>query len=107
MCRQVSGEGRFRWLHAEPGRQRDVFAAAADAHGRQAWVLTCEQILDEGWFGPTVNDQARRRLGDVAIVAREHWSFADPADRTPSWLVARHGSLSPEEMHVPLLTFTS
>lgn len=107
LCRQVSGEGRFRWLHAEPGRQRDVFAAAADAHCHQAWVLTCEQILDEGWFGPTVNDQARRRLGDVAIVARDHWSFADPADRTPSWLVARHGSLSPEEMHVPLLTFTS
>ena len=78
-----------------------------NAHGHQAWVLTCEQILDEGWFGPTVNDQARRRLGDVAIVARDHWSFADPADRTPSWLVARHGSLSPEEMHVPLLTFTS
>ena len=71
---------------------------------QQAWVLTCEQILDEGWFGPTVNDQARRRLGDVAAVARDHWSFADPADRTPSWLVARHGSLSPEEMHVPLLT---
>ena len=59
---------------------------------------------------PTKRDsscQARRRLGDVAIVAREQWSFADPADRTPSWLVARHGSLSPEEMHVPLLTFTS
>ena len=69
LCRQVSGEGRFRWLHAEPGRHRDVFAAAADAHGQQAWVLTCEQILDEGWFGPTVNDQARRRLGDVAVVA--------------------------------------
>ena len=66
----MSGEGRFRWLHAEPGRHRDVFAAAADAHGQQAWVLTCEQILDEGWFGPTVNDQARRRLGDVAVVAR-------------------------------------
>ncbi|MEO0495701.1 MAG: alkaline phosphatase family protein [Actinomycetota bacterium] len=107
LCRQVSGEGRFRWLHAEPGHHRDVLDAAADAHGEHAWVLTQDQILDDGWFGPTVSDRARRRLGDVAVVARDHWSFADPADRTPSWLVARHGSLSPEEMHVPLLTFAS
>lgn len=107
LTRQISGEGRFRWLHAEPGRHRDVFDAATAAHGEQAWVLTRDEVLDAGWFGPTVTDTARNRLGDVAVVARGHWSFSDPADATPSWLVARHGSLSPEEMHVPLLTFAS
>ena len=48
-----------------------------------------------------------RAFGIAAILTAVSWSWDGPADATPSWLVARHGSLSPEEMHVPLLTFAS
>ena len=33
-----SGEGRFRWLHARPGRATALLEAARACHGRQAWV---------------------------------------------------------------------
>ncbi len=97
-----SGEGRFRWLHARPGRS-DALFEAAQAHADTAWVVTRDQTIDEGWWGPVVSDAARQRLGDVALVAREPVSFHDAADSGPYELIGRHGSLTPDEMYVPLL----
>ena len=34
----ISGEGRFRWLHARPGATAGVADAATDLHGDVAWV---------------------------------------------------------------------
>ncbi|MEM9202786.1 MAG: alkaline phosphatase family protein [Actinomycetota bacterium] len=102
-----SGEARFRWLHAEPGHQRALLEAAEELHGNRAWIRSAEQTIDEGWFGPTVTEQARRRLGDVAVVAHDDWYFVDPVEGSQSWLLGRHGSLTPAEMHVPLLTYTT
>ena len=98
-----SGEGRFRWLHARPGREAALAEAAAAHHGDVAWVCTRDQTIDEGWWGERVTDAARHRLGDVALVAAAPVSFHDPADSGPFELVGRHGSLTPDEMHVPLL----
>jgi len=102
-----SGEARFRWLHAEPGRRRDLLSAAEDHHGEQAWVRSVEQIVDEGWFGDSVSDDARSRLGDVALVAKGKNWFADPIDGGRIELIGRHGSLTPDEMLVPMISFVS
>jgi hypothetical protein len=101
--RLLSGEGRFRWLHARPGREADLLDAATAAHGEQAWVVTLEQVLDGGWLGPRVTSAARSRLGDVAVVAHDPVSFDDPADTGAIVLRCRHGSLTPAEVRVPLL----
>lgn len=98
-----SGEGRFRWLHAVPGAAGDLLDAATDAHGDVAWVVSAEQLLDEGWFGPVVTPAAAGRLGDVALVAREPIAFDDPTDTGPFQLVSRHGSVTSAEMLVPLV----
>jgi len=98
-----SGEGRFRWLHARSGRLHDLASACETHHGHLAWVRTREQTIDEGWWGPSATDDARRRLGDVALVAREPVAFHDPADSGPYELVGRHGSLTSAEVLVPLL----
>lgn len=103
MVRTQSGEGRFRWLHARPGAQQDLFAACRDGHAEQAWVVTREQVIDEGWFGSAVSAPVASRLGDVALVAREPVTFYDAADSGPFELVCRHGSLTSAEMLVPLL----
>ncbi len=52
--RTQSGEARFRWLHAQPGAEVALYEAAKEHHSDVAWVVTREQILDEGWFGPKV-----------------------------------------------------
>jgi predicted AlkP superfamily pyrophosphatase or phosphodiesterase len=98
-----SGEGRFRWLHAVPGAETELLEAATRHHGDVAWVLSRDQILAAGWFGPTVVPEAAARLGDVALVAREDVSFDDPADTGPYELVGRHGSMTSAEVSVPLL----
>jgi predicted AlkP superfamily pyrophosphatase or phosphodiesterase len=103
LTRSQSGEGRFRWLHARPGGADDLLAVATAAHGDQAWVVAREQVLADGWFGPSISAPIARRLGDVALVARQDVSFDDPADSGPTALVCRHGSLTAAEMYVPLL----
>ncbi len=98
-----SGEGRFRWLHARPGRARQLLEVTRDHHEEIAWVRSVEEVLDEQWFGPRVSPAARARLGDVALVARDPVSFIDPNDTGPYELVGRHGGLTSAEMLVPLL----
>jgi predicted AlkP superfamily pyrophosphatase or phosphodiesterase len=97
-----SGEGRFRWLHARPGRARQLLEAA-EAHSDTGWVVSRDQIVDEGWFGPRILDQVRARLGDVALVAREPVAYVDPMDSGPYHLIGRHGSLTQDEMLVPFV----
>ncbi|WP_426572604.1 alkaline phosphatase family protein [Aquihabitans sp. McL0605] len=98
-----SGEGRFRWLHARPGRTDALLEAAQAHHTDTAWVVSRDQTVDEGWWGERVTDVARQRLGDVALVAHAPVSFGDVADSGPFELIGRHGSLTAAEMFVPLL----
>ena len=97
-----SGEGRFRWLHAKRGREQ-ALAEAAAMYADVAWVVTQQQVLDEQWFGPRVADDIRRRMGDVALVPYAPVSFDEPLDGGAFQLVCRHGSLTADEMLVPLL----
>lgn len=98
-----SGEPRFRWLHAKAGASSELAAAAEELHGAQAWVRTKEQVIDEGWFGPTMAPEAASRLGDVALVAHAPVGFDDPGEPHADKLIGRHGSLTPAEMLVPVL----
>jgi len=101
--RLLSGEGRFRWLHARPGSEAALLDTATAAHADRGWVVPVEQVLDEGWLGPWVSSAARGRLGDVAVLARDAVSYDDPADTGAIVLRCRHGSLTAAEVRVPLL----
>jgi hypothetical protein len=103
---RCSGEARFRWLHAKSGHERALFDAADGCHTDVAWVVTIEQIVDEGWFGGSMGSEIRSRLGDVAVLSFEPTGFDDPADTGPFDLIARHGSLTSAEMLVPCLVAT-
>jgi hypothetical protein len=98
-----SGEGRFRWLHARAGRAADLQGAAVELLGEQAWVRSRSEAIEEGWFGPVVTDRAAGRLGDVLLAAKDALAFHDQHDTGPYVLVGRHGSLTPDEMLVPLV----
>ena len=102
LVRHQSGEGRFRWLHSVPGGHVELFDACRDAVSDSAWVVTLEQVIDEQWFGPTLAPRAKAVLGDVALVPFEPIAFSDPADTGPFELVSRHGSMTPDEVYVPL-----
>jgi len=103
----LSGEGRFRWLHARPGARDDLLAAATEQHSSEAWVRSREEIVEAGWFGGPLAPHVAARLGDVALVARDAVAFLDPADTGETRLAARHGSLTPAEMYVPLIAWSA
>ncbi len=103
LLRGQSGEARARWLHAVDGAADELLAAATSLYETDAWIVSREQVLDEGWFGPRVSPAAADRLGDVLLAARSDIAFDDPADTGPFMLVARHGSLTTAEMLVPLM----
>jgi predicted AlkP superfamily pyrophosphatase or phosphodiesterase len=100
---RLSGEGRFRWLHARRGTASDVVAAAQEIYAATAWVRTLDQLLEEGWLGPSPPAGVRARLGDVALVPFESIAFLDPSDTGEQRQAARHGSVTADEMLVPLL----
>lgn len=99
----LSGEGRFRWLHARPGTAARLAENAHRIYDDVAWVRTRRQVIDEGWLGGQPPPEIERRLGDVALVPFMPIAFLDPADVGESRLVCRHGSLTSAEALVPLL----
>lgn len=99
----LSGEGRFRWLHAHPGQIDEAAAAARSCYGGEAWIHTVEEVEALGWFGGSLSREGRARLGDVAVVPYRPVAYLDPAESGEHRLVCRHGSLTADEMHVPLL----
>ncbi len=99
----LGGEARFRQLWTTAGATDEVAARWRERCGSRAWVVTRDQAEQRGWFGP-LDPRVRPRIGDVLIAARG--TFAVLASRqfaVETRMRGFHGSLTPQEMHVPLL----
>lgn len=101
----VAGEPRCLQLHLEPGVDADDVAGAwREREGRRAWVATRAEATAAGWFG-AVDAEVAPRIGDVLVAARQPVAYyVDPEDRGRR-MIGQHGSLSPEELTIPLLRF--
>lgn len=98
------GDGRFRSLWAERNKRDELLATAREHYDDVAWVFTRDQLCNEGWLGPEPpSASVRRRIGDVVLAAREPIAFTDPTHQREVGMQAGHGSLTPEEMYVPIL----
>ena len=101
-----AGEHRVALLAPREGALRDVAAYCAE-HFSEAILATTEEAVALGLYGPNVSTIARRRLGDLVLIATGAWQYwytffaGDLGAHRGS-----HGALSPEEMLVPLLLWT-
>ena len=93
--------------HAARCDRRRWREAARDAFGDVAWVRTRDEMVEEGWLGGVPSATVSARLGDVVLAPFTATAFLDPADTGELRLLARHGSLTPEEMLIPLLSWPS
>jgi hypothetical protein len=103
----LGGEPRARHLYARRGAAADLLATWRDVLGDQAWVMSRDEAIKEGWFGP-VDPAMASRIGDV--VAAPAGSFAlvaTKAEPRESALLGMHGSLTPSEQLVPALLYTA
>ena len=103
--RSLGGEARARHVYAEPGAGDDVLAAWQDVLGDRMWVVSREEAIAGGWFGPSVPDRIRPRIGDVVAAAYARVGVMQRAvDPAHSRLVGHHGSMTAREQLVPLVT---
>jgi hypothetical protein len=103
----LGGEPRARHVYARPGAAAEVLAAWREVLGERAWVLSRDEAIKEGWFGP-VEAGMTERIGDVVAAAAGNTALvATQAEPRESALFGMHGSLTPSEQLIPGLVFTA
>jgi hypothetical protein len=99
----LGGEARFRHLYCRGGAVADVVATWREVLGERATVLTRTEAIARGWFGP-VSPAVLPRLGDVVVASHGDFAVISTTNfRYEAKLVGLHGSLTPDEMLIPIL----
>jgi hypothetical protein len=100
----LGGEARARHVYARPGAAADVLAAWTELLADRMWVVSRDEAIAAGWFGPEVADRVVPRIGDVVAAAYGDVAVtASVSEPLESTLVGLHGSMTPAEQRVPLL----
>ena len=102
-----AGESRAAYLYARPGQKDALRAYVTEQLADRFVLLDTEQALDAGLFGPLddLTPDLRVRLGDMVLIAKDdsRLSMRKREKEGDIALRGHHGSLTPEEMLVPLL----
>jgi hypothetical protein len=100
--RFLAGEARARHVVPVAGAARDVLAIWREVVGDRMWVLTRDEAIAAGWFGPVVTNAARRRIGEVVAAAFAPTGIVQrDVDPLQAMLTGHHGSLTDAERLVP------
>ena len=85
-----------------------MLATWREVLGERAWVMSREEAVKDGWFGPVgtaVSDAMAARIGDVVAACAGSWAVVCSKDEPlESSLIGMHGSLTAAEQLVPMLT---
>ena len=66
-------------------------------------VVTTQQLIDEGYFGPTISETFLSRVGNLVILPYRYqsvWWWEE--GKFQQWHYGHHGGLTPQEMEIPL-----
>ncbi|MGV9308344.1 alkaline phosphatase family protein [Nonomuraea sp. NPDC004354] len=98
------GEARARHLYTEPGAAPAVLETWRDLLDGKAWVVSRQEAVESGWFGPDVRREWLDRIGDVVAVPYADCAIlASETHPIEALFTGYHGSLTAAEQHVPLL----
>jgi hypothetical protein len=101
----IAGEPRALHVHlTDPGTAERTAARWQDYLGEHAAVATQQEAIATGLFGQ-VDEAMRVRVGDVVVAMAGRATVVDSRTQTAQSLnlIGVHGSLTPEELQVPLL----
>lgn len=97
----IGGEARFRHLYVRGGATEDVVDAWRAILGDRVEVRRRSEVAD--WLGP-LDPSVEARVGDVVVAARgTHAIMASKEFPNEGSMVGFHGSLTAEEMLIPIL----
>jgi hypothetical protein len=111
LARPPSGEGRASFLRAREGRLLEL-RSHLSAHLPADWVcLETRRLIHDGFLGPPPHHpELLERFGDLVVLPPRGATLAyrPPGFRGPelAGLLGGHGGLTPEELLVPLVTFS-
>lgn len=96
----IAGEARAVHVHAEPGRGPEVLARWREILAGRAWVLGPDEMPAVIGEGP-----GAAVVGDALVFMRDHWGVVDSRVQSAGSIaqVGVHGSLTAEEMLVPVM----
>ncbi len=66
-------------------------------------VVTTRQLIDEGFFGPSISETFLSRVGNLVILPYRYqsvWWWEE--GKFQQWHYGHHGGLTPQEMEIPL-----
>ncbi|MFG1683620.1 alkaline phosphatase family protein [Nonomuraea sp. NPDC049269] len=100
----LGGEARARHVYAEPGAASEVLDAWREILAGKAWVVSRQEAVESGWFGPRVRPEWAGRIGDVVAVPYTGLAITAPrAHPIEALFTGYHGSMTTAEQYVPLL----
>ncbi len=99
------GEGRVPFFYVRNGQYETVRRYVDDHFAGQFIFFSQDELLRSGLLGPGVPcAETPHRLGDIVGIATGNAHFARDAESVKNKpMLGRHGSLTPQEMLVPLL----
>lgn len=102
----VAGEPRAVQLYtSEP---HDVARRWREHFADRVWLYTTDELIEQGMFGP-VTEHTRELLGDVFVFSAGRQAIVDSRVQSAHaiGLIGVHGSLTNQEMRVPLVVQTT
>lgn len=100
----LGGEARARHVYTEPGAAGAVLDAWRETLSGRAWVVSRQEAVESGWFGPRVRAEWLGRIGDVVAVPYTDLVIIRSAEHAlEAAFTGYHGSMTAAEQHVPLL----
>ncbi|MGN2639178.1 alkaline phosphatase family protein [Nocardia takedensis] len=103
---RLGGEPRARHVYTREGAAEDVARAWREQLGADFAVLTRAEAIGRGWFGPVVTPEIAHRIGDLVVAAGGTRGIVRSGDEPlQAALIGHHGSLTTDELDIPLRTF--
>lgn len=102
----VGGDPRVLFLYFDRTPSESVREKIQKFLGKSAYVATQTELVQAGWFGE-VKEFSFQRMPQLFVIATSKSAFyhRDFAKRKSLEMIGQHGSVSPEELSVPLLRF--
>lgn len=101
---QLGGEPRMRYLYTRSGATADVHDTWSNLLDDRFSVVTKDDAIERGWFGPQVTEDAYGRIGDLLALAEDASAvIRSQAEKNASRLIGHHGSLTAAELLVPAI----
>ncbi|MEY3318494.1 MAG: hypothetical protein RL540_866 [Actinomycetota bacterium] len=104
--RLMAGEPRVRYLYVDEDKRDEVKSRWQNRLGGLATVLTREEAIRRGLFGP-ISESVLERIGDLVVIAEGNFILVEMERETQQCaMVGHHGGTTEAECEIPLLTYT-